>query len=184
MSRKSKNTKDLKPEDKAVMPRIINVTELRGTLRTPILLHFTAEQWKRAIKNWEKMEKLPSRAVMLEAVPMPGGRGDMLVSYRGCPPGTIPIMRFSRATSPVGLTPEPDSYDTIQPSCIDDPDSGLPPPPPRRLGGCELVIRIGLQPRIPIFYCARTTCSRPRRCVPGFQQQPDGRVQFGCICRI
>ena len=162
------------------LPTIINIADFRAASTGPTLLHFTAEQWKAALKNGKRVKSLPRSKVTFEAVPMPSRDGDMLVSPRGCPKGYSSVLRFIPAGSPNGLTPEPDTYDTIQPQCIsENGDDGRPSVYP--FTGCQMVVNLPRQPFRPPISCASTTCRR--RCVLQFVRGPGNFFQAGCVCR-
>lgn len=161
------------------LPTITNIADYRATATGPVLLHFTKEQWKAALKNGKRVESLLSKHVTFEAVPMPGRDGDMLVSQRGCPKGYSSVLRFIPAGSPNGLTPEPNAYDTLQPQCIPENGGGGERPRPYPFTGCQMVVNLPRQSFRPPFSCASTTCQLG--CVLRFVR--DGRFfQAGCVC--
>jgi hypothetical protein len=82
------------------IPKIVNVAEIRQTLSEPILLHFTAEQWKHVSEGVKEVDKLSTDYSTLEFMPMPGGRGIMLAAMGPCPPDCTPMYDYR------GMTPE------------------------------------------------------------------------------
>jgi hypothetical protein len=175
------NSEKLECNDEIVVPQIKNVMKFRATTRKATLLHFTAEQWESATSQLKELDDFPQEQATLVAVPLPGGSGDMLVAQKGCPPGTIPVMSFTRSRSArsTGLTPNPDDFDVIQSQCIAVPD----PPPGGQIppSACRLVIRVGNQQlRVPVFACERIDCSN---CELGWQRQQNGTILLVCQCR-
>lgn len=64
---------------KPVVPKIINVMDIKARPREMTLVHFTATQWKDVTRKLKLTDELPQKSVLVEAVPLPGSRGDMRV---------------------------------------------------------------------------------------------------------
>lgn len=156
---------------KPVVPKIINVMDIKARPRGMTLVHFTAAQWKGVARKLKRAGDLPQKAAIIEAVPLPGGRGDMLLGgqcghQRGrvCYAVPDPIREPGR---------RPDQFD-IGWTCI-CPEV---PAPPRPKTKCTLRFS-----RVPPFgfYCDATHC--PLGCVMKWTRLPDGRYLLGCECR-
>jgi hypothetical protein len=61
---------------------IRNVDEIKGTPRSPLIIHMSAEQWKRVIADLEPGREVPVQAFVLTGIPDPSG--DVFL-YPHCP---------------------------------------------------------------------------------------------------
>jgi hypothetical protein len=147
---------------------IIRPSMFRKAISGKVLLHLTAVEWDEAIKKGKQVPKLAPEHATFEAVPLPGGDGDMLVGVK-CPRGTISTMR-----------PNPDDITIINPECLSVPGpfpKGADPPctlrvktvasGPASAGGTE-------------FFCQPSGCHG--NCVLEWTKQ-NGSYVLGCTCR-
>ena len=174
------HTKSPELADAPPMPRIVDVMQFRAKSPEQVLLFFTADQWKQAIKRVKKVEKLTGNRPHLQAVPMLGRPGGILVGQHGCPRGTSPAMLFNSAR---GSMPGPDDFDTIQPVCISDVPMDPPGPILPQPRVCQLVFRLPRPHQVGGISLACDNMSCTRRCVMEQTRQPNGVVVLDCGCR-
>lgn len=157
-------------DKKPVVPKIVNVMDIKSRPRGMTLVHFTAAQWKDVARTLKPTGELPPKSVLMEAIPIPGGSGDMLLGgscryQRGsvCYWVPDPIREPGR---------RPEQFD-IGWTCVCQkiPDN------PRPQTFCRLTL--SRVPRIGI-YCDATHC--PAGCVLKVTRL-DGKYLIGCECR-
>jgi hypothetical protein len=118
-----KDSDDPKGTHTVVIPTIVNIAEIRKTLKASTLLHFTEEQWQHIFKGLEKTDKLDEKQMALEVVHMPRRQGEMLASlaaFGPCPPDCTPVYIYEEGKGPFGQS----TIDKILIGC------DCPPPPP------------------------------------------------------
>lgn len=109
-----------------VTPTVVNIAEVRETLKASTLLHFTESQWKHIFKDLEKADKFDEKQAALEVVHLPGRRGEMLAALAAvgpCPLGCDPVYIYEEGKGELGQT-------TIDQILIGCDCAHLPPPPP------------------------------------------------------
>jgi hypothetical protein len=156
---------------RAKAPNIRNISEIRGPIRKTTLIHFTAEQWKRAIRGIPVGRRLPKEGVTFEAYPIPDGG---VIGEPNCiaQPCQICVSR-----QPIGPRGE------ISFECLCRPD---PKCPPTNGGGggpatqpCRLVLRrVG---GFPQFVCDGS-CTGTRQCRLTIVRERV-RIVITCACR-
>jgi hypothetical protein len=187
---------------------IPNIAEVNETMPGALFVHFTDEQWKQATANWAGViegEDQPEVRGTLDAVPMPGQRGGLLVApVLHCPEPCLPIWQYKEFSPGSGGIDE--AWAGLVPDCgcdhgCDREGNGDSPPPvlPRLCAepeACRLVIRLdpapeGLRGPIPVVMCENSTCPQcelgaVRRAgsplEPGELLSPAQGHQLCCVC--
>lgn len=113
-------------------PRLRNIEDVKGPLRSGTLLHFSARQWQQATEGIPASKARPKYGLCLECYPIPGG--DVIVQPTCIQnPCEICRARITGFTPGGGMTFE--CLCRRDPRCPEDP----PPPPPSPL--CALAVR-------------------------------------------
>ena len=153
-----------------VPQRIVNVSEVKETLSEPTLIHFTAAQWERTIAG-AKEGRVERGQGAVEAAPLPGMSGDMLV-------GVVPKDAKTKTAWVAARIPKDDPIIVV--AVPDFQDVGPFDLEPIELDtGAEGSCRLGLVPGELRLGCVSINCRG--RCVLVMQGIGRGSL-LGCEC--
>jgi len=151
------------------VPQVRNIADLKSTPRSTVLIHFTEEQWKSAIKGVKEGQRLKKSTPFLEFTPLPDGGG---IIHADC-----------------GGSPGPDERCAVR-TVVDLPRPIPEPPGPGPKPGPEIRSRATMLPeQVPVRFECRCRKVRPPadleipRAKPPceLQIERDGRIRFGCV---
>ena len=150
------------------VPRLRNLADIKGPLRSGTLIHFSARQWEQATDKIPSGKAVPKYGVGLECYPIPGGDvvAQPICIQNPCEICRARVIGFGQE----GVT----SFECIcqpDPRCPEDP----PPPPPSPL--CAIVVR-RVRGMLQLS-CDSRGCQR--RCRLAIVRQ-DGRFLIVCRC--
>lgn len=151
------------------------------------LLHFTTEQWEQATAEWKSVEVVdgPDLGGALEAVPMPGQAGGMLVGVGLCSPGCEPGWRFDEMLLPDGIGGD-ELGSGVVPQCacgggeLEAPEDEGKPVFPGACTASNEACRLVVQLDPPRMVCVNSGCGACD--LNAARSARDGRIHICCDC--
>jgi len=118
---------------KTIIPKILNLAEIRQSEREPVLVHLTKEQWEHVLAGVKEADAPKPDVPALEIAPMPGGHGAVLLALALCPLGTSQVIIDIERPDATG------KGTSVTFMCYGDKPTGEPNPPlPQH---CHLALR-------------------------------------------